>query len=61
MSGWSHILAAPVLESDTGKKTTLAGWKASGTNGKVAGRLDSACEEPVCTGLIPKQDGEGGL
>lgn len=50
MRGWSHILGAPVLVSDTGNAR-----RAAGTKGRAVGSLDSTHEEHK-VGLLPRQE-----
>ena len=60
VSGESHRLGTPVLGSHTGEQAPLAGQRASGTNRRTVGTLDSAREELSPTGLLLRQHGEGG-
>ena len=51
----SHILGTPVLGSDTGQTSPLAGWKANGTNKRAVQSLDFAHKECASAGLLLRQ------
>lgn len=59
VSGESHRLGTPVLDSHTGEASPFC-QRASGTNRRTVGTLDSAREELSSTGLRLRQHGEGG-
>ena len=55
VSGLSHILGIPVLGSNTGKTSPLASWRATETNRKAVGSLDSTCQDHTSAGLLMRQ------
>ena len=45
VSGVSHILGDTALGTNTGETSSLAGWRANGTNRRAVKRLDFICKK----------------
>ena len=50
---------ASVLGPTQGRQAPLSGWRATRSNRRAVGTLDSTHEEGASAGLLPKQGGEG--
>ena len=61
MNNSSHILGAHPWSLTQGRWAHLTGWRASETNKRDVGNLDSTHEKHVHTYLLQKQGREGGL
>ena len=60
VSSSSHILMAPVLMSNTGKTSSLAGRRAGGPNRRAVVSPDFTCEEHVLVNMLTPKAGRRG-